>query len=391
MKRESRLISIFLVTGLIASGLAARLALSAVSIGTNDAVNWNTSAHIVLSRGLSEAYGIDRFMTNPPLISLGIACIAALSSFLQFSFFFLLRLPGIAAEIGSAALVFLIWRRRDPARAPLATALFAWGLCSIVVTGFRGNTDGICAFFAFLAAYLHVERDEPFWSGASLGAAINVKLIPVLLIPAFLLHAYRSGRMWPFVAALAITSVPILSAVFLIGDPFTEKVLGYRSILDYWGVQTLFLLAAGTFSSMQDVFMKVSSYYHQIGPVLILAVISLHACICRARLNLYESCVAAFVLFSILASGFGLSYFAVFLPFLFAVSPRWAFRLSTAVGLTLVIAASFFLVQLLPLQSYHYRTLPKPAIFFSFLCWAGAIWFFMEYFLLRESSRESQL
>src|SRR5690606_23081591 len=61
-----------------------------------------------------------------------------------------------------------------------AFAAYGLSLSCIVISAHHGNTDAIYFFLAFLAAYC-MERRAPFWAGVALGAALNVKLIPVLL------------------------------------------------------------------------------------------------------------------------------------------------------------------------------------------------------------------
>ena len=65
----------------------------------------------------------------------------------------------------------------------------------ILVSGYHGNTDAVYAMLSLLAVYLLQDRNRPLLAGLALGLAINIKLIPVLLIPPLVLAAQSIREM----------------------------------------------------------------------------------------------------------------------------------------------------------------------------------------------------
>lgn len=365
--------SMLVILGVL--GIIARLFLSAVSIGTNDAVNWYNSALLIHDQGLFAAYAADRFLNNPPLISLLISSLLPVSQKLSMPFFFVLRIPEILADTGSLYLLYRIWSRQGKEAA--AASLFGWSLTSILASGYGGHTDALCGFFSLLAAFLFSEKEKPFSSGLALGLAINVKLIPVVLIPAFLFSIRTKRDFALFTSALLICALPFLWMLVFSGSVFYDKVLSYRSIIDYWGIQMFLLLIYGTYPELKNAAGSLISLYHAYGPYLILLITTFYAWSCRRKSSLYGRCAASFALLAIFASGFGLGYFALFLPLIFAFSLKWGSRISLLVGLTLLARNAYFMAQWFPLRSVHQHTLPKLLIFPSFLCWLAMICFFV--------------
>src|ERR1019366_9339248 len=89
------------------------------------------------------------------------------------TFAHLIKLPGLAGE---ALILWALWRFAGPQ----ASAAYAWLPAAILVSGFHGNTDCLHAAFV-LVAVIAFDRQRYFLAGLLLAAALNVKLIPLLL------------------------------------------------------------------------------------------------------------------------------------------------------------------------------------------------------------------
>src|SRR5205814_9830382 len=101
---------------------------------------------------------------------------------------YLFKLAPIAADAVTCWLLWRIWHPRAGAIwAAAAAAIYAWNPVAILISAHHCNTDSIYAMLCLAAVYVIESRRGSvgawFWGGLLLGAAINVKLIPVLLIP----------------------------------------------------------------------------------------------------------------------------------------------------------------------------------------------------------------
>ena len=165
-----------------AMGLLFRVALAACSTGTNDTAAWERFGNEIAGDGLFATYINDPRFNHPPLAGYWAFVATQLARHTGLSFSFAFKLPVIVADCGSAFLLYVIWRRAGPAHAAAAFAVYAFNLDAILVSGYHCNTDPIYAFACLLSVWLIEDRRSDFWGGAALAAAINVKLIPILLV-----------------------------------------------------------------------------------------------------------------------------------------------------------------------------------------------------------------
>ena len=361
--------TLLLTGGLV--GLLARFLLSYVSFGTNDVSTWESFALRIQQGGLMALYQSERSFNHPPLAGWMVQQQFELSRYLGWAFPFVLRLPGILAECASAVLLWKIWSERGLSRGGAwAFFLFGWSFISILISGYHGNTDPLCAFFCLGAAYL-AERKCLAWAGAVLAAAINVKIIPVLLIPAFM-SCFRSAREFRrFMAGLSAGAVPFMVCLYEAPAAFWSNVLAYRSHLDYWGVQLFLLLLASNFRDLAGFFRVLSAAYLDLGRYLVVLLIILVSWKAwkEQRADVYRGASICAAVFAVIAPGFGGQYFAIFMPLLFAFSLRWGLKISALTGAWMLSSYLSFMVEWFPLHSIHGATSPKIAAFLGFLAW----------------------
>ncbi len=114
------------------------------------------------------------------------------------------RLPVIAADFASAMLIrkVMVARGASPRRGLAIAAMYAWNPCAILISGYHGNTDAAYAMLSLLAVYLLQDCRRPFFGGIALGLAINIKLIPVLLILPLALGTRSRKELVLFLAGL---------------------------------------------------------------------------------------------------------------------------------------------------------------------------------------------
>lgn len=348
-----------------AVGIGVRLVIAVLSYGTNDAATyWDFAVHID-KYGLLATYDDIEGFNHPPLIGYWILAAKKLTpqdSPERFPLVF--KLPFIAADALGAWLLWRIGQQRSGALfgATLA-ALYAWSPVAMLISGYHCNTDNLYAVLCLLAVYLMgIEGasqgdpgDEPtfsgqwrrrlrspdlrfFLGGLALGAAINVKLIPVLLIAPLMLSCPTRRLFVRFVLGLVIAAAPFIPPLILVSDSFFHNVLGYRSQTVRWGVAYL-VIEAQSERPLRSEAVVFWQYYRAIALVLIILLPLALGVVnrMRPRLDRAALCAVCLAIFLVLAPGFGVQYLVVLVPLLLVASVR----LSVAYG---ALAGAFLLL-----------------------------------------------
>ena len=169
---------------------------------------------------------------HPPFVIRALEGWALLAEISGLPLRFWLRVTCAVADVGSLVVLARLLRRRwKEARAGVALLWFAASPIAILV------------FFVLLAIVL-VEEGRPAWlAGVALGMAMDVKVLPVLLLPAVLLALDGSRRRIEFCVGAAATflvgSMPLLLEA---PELVVTRVFGYRSQSGSWGLSLLALL-----------------------------------------------------------------------------------------------------------------------------------------------------
>jgi hypothetical protein len=107
----------------------------------------------------------------------------------------------------------------------------------VIISGYHGNTDTLMIFFLLLAVYL-TQIERPAWlCGIAFGMALNIKIVPIIAVPAFVFFLPDLRRRVEFVVVAGLTFF-VGSLPYIIEDPFViyRAVFGYRSVPMRWGV-----------------------------------------------------------------------------------------------------------------------------------------------------------
>lgn len=363
------------------TGLSARFCLSNISYGTNDVDSWFDFASQLRTISLFKLYASEALFNHPPLAALIVKEMAALGEYSKELFPYLLRFPGILAELLSAGIIFFIVKaNKYTLTAMKAFCLFSWSLISTLVSGYHGNTDPLYVVFVLAALYLFSVKQKIFFAGIFLGLAINIKLIPLIFIPAFLFSTSGRKELSSLLSGLAVTSIPFVFGIIFGGKPFFENVFMYNSQLDYWGFQLFLLLFKGNHPEYATIFDALINGYLSTGRYLIFALIIVLCLMSRRHktISLYELCALSFAIFAVFAPGFGGQYFVLLPPLVLLFSLKWGFRLALITGLNSAASYFAFLVNWMPLQSVHNATAPKLCVLFSFLTWVALAVFLFE-------------
>jgi hypothetical protein len=361
---------------LIALGIFLRLVLAFVSIGTNDAAAWLRFGNEINQNGLLKTYTIDVDFNHPPIPGYWAAICATVagsddSPWHDSIFTILFKLAPIVGDCLAIYLLYLIWRRkRDKTFALFIAAMFALSLDAIAVSGFHCNTDSLLIALCLLCLYLLQDRSRPLLAGIALAAAINVKIIPVLLIPVLLLQMRSWRDTLRFLTGLAVGVIPFIPALIEVRSQFMSNALQYNSVLDRWGVN-YFLLFGDHAWIPTHAGEKLSAAYYAKARYLILALIGLWAVLARIkpRWNIYEAALIPFMIFLIFAPGFGVQYTVLVGVLLFAIRPRWAIAYGILAGL--FVSSAYFVnwKGTFPFYSHWGTMFPEPVALLGVATW----------------------
>jgi hypothetical protein len=159
-------------------------------------------------------------------------------------------------DLGSILVLYKL-AQREKVFHPLAFLLYILAPATIIISGYHGNTDTVMIFFVLLAALL---ISKPWLAGAAFGMALNIKLVPVIFLLAFVLKC--NGRkdklrfLGAMIAVLAAASLP-----FLFQDPaaVVHGVIGYGGFSGRWGLSRALFALLGPSGTYQLV-TRLSAY-----------------------------------------------------------------------------------------------------------------------------------
>lgn len=219
----------------LALGLALRLLLSLLSFGSDDAYYWSEYGKYIASHNFTAVYNDIPFYNHPPLMTAYTGALYRLSESSGLTFVFLFRLAPILADAVTTVALVRFTRKSWTALA------FALDPTAIIVSGFHTNTDSVYTCLTLLAVFALSHRRDAL-AGTLLGAAINIKLVPILILLPLaatlplrrLLRLFLGGLPW---------TLPFLLATLAMPGVFVHRVFDYSGFPNFWGTGYLLSLA----------------------------------------------------------------------------------------------------------------------------------------------------
>jgi hypothetical protein len=316
---------------LIILSMLAREGVAYITWGSLDATQFQEFGRQVALHGIVNLYRIDPMYNHPPALGCVCAVVYRMTHdrldqpdskalhHVGWTFPFVFKQLNIISDLIACWLIWKVLRpRAGPSYAALAAVLFAWSPLAIVQSGYHGNDDAVYAMLCLLSIYLIADRQRDFWGGVALAAAINVKLIPVLLIPPLLAHYRERPRALRFLAGLSLGVIPFLWVMIPEPADFSRNVLRYGSAVGNWGIHQILRDASREprFSVVAQAL--IQSYFTRGRWVVIASIVLLSLRARRApQMSWYAIAACAICLFLIFAPGFGVQYLVVPLPLLF--------------------------------------------------------------------------
>lgn len=354
---------------LVAALVTVRVLVALRSVGSNDIFLWKGFADQIAVHGVAWMYSHIELFNHPPLMAYWAKAALALSNRTSIAFSIVFKIPGLLGDIGTGLLLWRIWTlRAGPKEGMLALAAYTFGLTSVLVSAHHGNTDGLCTFLCLLAVYC-AERGRHFSTGLAIGAALNVKIIPLLLLPALVLRRRSIAQALRATAGLGPWILPFV--VFLRTAPHDayHHIFGYLSFPNKWGIPFI-LGQLGELNHIGPVATKIAGAYTEHSRPVLLGSVLLVALWGRAcRVDLYRVSAAAFGLFLFFAAGFGVQYTIYLAPPLFAISISQGLGYSTIAGIFIALVYIQFWSGKLPADTFFTDYIPLPAAIVGLVVW----------------------
>jgi len=345
------------------AGAAARLWLWWISIGSNDATYWYRYGQSIVESGLAATYTNIQPFNHPPLMGLYAAQAWWWSDESLWRFAQLIKLPGLAGE---ALTLWALWRFAGPK----ASAVYAWLPAAILISGYHGNTD--CLYAALvLVAVIAFDRQRYFLSGLLLAAALNVKLIPLVLLPLVLIGVPNRKALLGLTSGLALGVVPFVVPALAAGPAMYRNMVAYNSIPDNWGMVAILkscmhIALPGRFAAAMIGAYLAAGRYAVLASVTAVALLSRF----RGRLPMATQAALGAALFLLLTPGFGLQYVVFVAPLLCLVDVPAALRWGWVSGLFIGLVYWSFRVPGTHLASFHTASFPVGASVVGLAAWA---------------------
>jgi hypothetical protein len=352
---------IWLALGLV--GVAVRLWLWWASIGCTDVLGWGEHGKAVLEYGLSGAYENRTNFNHPPIIGLYVRWVWSWAQGDWWDFGRAIKLPALAGE---ALALWALWRFAGPR----AFAAYALVPGPILVASFHGNTDNLVAAFVLVAA-IAFDKERYFLSGLLWSAALNVKLMPLVLVPMVVMGLPDRRAFLRLAAGASLGMLPFIPPALTAASSMYRNMLAYNSNADNWGLLAI-LNPAVEMYNLSRVAWWLKELFTSTGRYLILASVAGVALLSRfrTRLSMTEQAALGTSLFLVLAPGFGVQYVAFAAPALCFVSARaglwWGWTSGVFVGTVYWI----FMTQWRPMLSLFTSAFPGPTPVLGILAWA---------------------
>lgn len=346
-------------------GMLLRVVLLLVTSGSNDIRTWEKFGRNIAHWGVLDEYrrtaGLVPGMSpvgppfnHPPLMGLWARTAVWISDHTFVPFRITFKVLPLAADLFGLWVIWSLARKGGgELRAWRAAAVFSTSLTSIVITGHHGNTDSACAVLVLVAAALIAEGRRPVVAGLAFAAALNVKLIPLVLLPGVALLLPDVRTMMRFITGLTLGLTPFMPPVMFAGQAFYANAIAYQPRSGWWGISlllsTLFDLpvVGSSFRSIAAGYATGARY------VMMAGSLGLGVWARRSKCSAVELAALVFAMFLFLTPAIGVQYLVILVPVLVMTDLRRAGTWGLVTGLFVCVLYIHFRHEWLPFSSVH--------------------------------------
>jgi hypothetical protein len=351
--------SLLVVVAVAVVSVALRLWIAATTFGSDDVRYWTQFAAGVRRFGPTGIYG-HHFLAqynHPPLTGWLLSAIDHLA-WTGLSIPLLVRVPACLADGVTGVLLFLLLARFGDRRTAVpAAVVFLLSPVAVIVSGFHGNTDPVFVMLCLAALHEEKAHRRHLTAGVLLALAISVKIVPIILLPVFVLQIVSDGSRgrWRFLSGGALVFVVLWVPALLSGPAeLVHNVLFYAGNgMDMWGLPVVGILM-GVDPIRYQALIHASSYLALVAAAVVPVVIGRR--VKGMDLPRVGLCMGLFLL---LSPAFGMQYLVWPLAVAFLVSFRWATVYAAAASAFALTVYSLW-AHAMPWNWYEVRSFPLP-------------------------------
>jgi hypothetical protein len=343
LRRPATWTTILLV--IMAGAFAVKALLAWSTLGTNDILLWQFAEQKARQVDAVRLYtdGVDLFyqgrpyppsvFNHPPFMIYLLRLLGLISDSVGIPFQVLFRLLMSLADSLSFLLTWALLENDGKSRGltwadvpGLRVALLLLAVCpvNIMVAGFHANSDPLMILFLLAAVWSLEILESPLLLGCCVGMALNIKVVPLLLLPALFFYLKeRRSRASCLTAATLTVLIPSLPCLIASPRAVAANVLAYNSVPGSWGLGALWrhLPAFRTFS-----------HYGKFGLAAGMIVMAYLMNRLKPKPRIFEQWGASLLLFLLLTPGFGIQYLYWVTPWVVALGVRAAILLYLTSG-----------------------------------------------------------
>jgi hypothetical protein len=314
------------------------------SKGSNDVVLWEQFAREIDAHGLMQTYVRQTWFNHPPLMGWMMWGQYRLALALDLPFSVLMKVPAILAD-----LVVLLLVSSELRSSRTIALLIALCPLPLLISAHHGNTDSLCAGLA-LASFVMFRRTRYTLGALLLGMALNVKLIPIVLVPVAAICVPL--RYWPKSAlALGLALAPFAIPFASVPEAFYRNAFAYKSIVAPWGINFFALPAAAEHPALHAALKEWVLPFAK-NAIILGSVVWAAIAFLAGRWTLWQRAFLPMAMFLVLAPGFGVQYLIYPFSFLLLASPRHGLEYGFVAGLYAFTAYAFYWTGTLPALSW---------------------------------------
>jgi hypothetical protein len=333
-----------LLAGMVGA-LAIKVFLAWTTLGTNDVLVWQFAAKKALHTDAVRLYtdGVDLFyggrpypqsvFNHPPFMIYLLRFLAWISNSAGIPFAIFFRILTSVADSLSFLLTWTLLQNNLSTRgvswgeapgARLGLLLLSVSPVNIMVAGFHANSDPLMILFLLSAVWCLEVRESPLLAGCCVGMALNIKIVPLLLLPALLFYLKGWRARASCLTSAAVTAlIPALPCLAAAPRAVAANVLAYNSFPGVWGLGAIWRHLPGF-----DAFSHYGKFALAAGMVLMAYLINRF----DPKPRIFEQWGASLLLFLVVTPGFGIQYLYWVTPWIVALGSRAAVLLYLTSG-----------------------------------------------------------
>ncbi|OGG26360.1 hypothetical protein A2960_03445 [Candidatus Gottesmanbacteria bacterium RIFCSPLOWO2_01_FULL_39_12b] len=272
--------------------------------------------------------GAWKYYNNPPVWMWIIRLLLIFISVNNSSLAFASKLPFIFSDLGIGLLIYYI-ARKNKLKTSIScffAALYLFNPLSLLISSYQGQQESLSLLFILASVYIFM-NEKSYWkisyfvfSALLLGISATIKLIPLSLIPAFIIALWK--RHFPdniltlFRSSIIFVILTLLPLVLVfipyipIWNSVVERVFNYIPLSGVWGLSSIDIPTNIGFSIPKWILIK--DYYLNVRIVLLLS----YGIILFKRFNLLESVIVVFLTPLVFSSFLAAQHLLWFIPFL---------------------------------------------------------------------------